>query len=56
MPPRYYTWGPRGYVENASDIEFVPMLWGGKQTEQFEDTIHDSIQNLNITTVLGMNE
>ncbi|KAF7372326.1 Glycoside hydrolase family 128 protein [Mycena venus] len=52
----YYTWGAKGYVNNASEIEFVPMLWGSEQIESFNETIQDSIQTLKITTVLGMNE
>lgn len=53
---RYYTWGPLGYVNNASALDFVPMLWGAKQIASFNETIEDSIRTLNITTVLGMNE
>ncbi|KAJ7877085.1 hypothetical protein B0H14DRAFT_3106460 [Mycena olivaceomarginata] len=47
-PEGYYTWGPQGY--------FVPMLWGTKQINSFQQTIDDNILTLNITTVLGMNE
>jgi len=53
---RYYTWGPQRYVDNASALEFVPMLWGTKQIHSFQKTIDDNILTLNITTVVGMNE
>ncbi|KIJ55498.1 glycoside hydrolase family 128 protein [Sphaerobolus stellatus SS14] len=49
----YYTWSP--YPVNT-DIEFVPLLWGADQTEQWNQTISDTIKTLQPTAVLGMNE
>ncbi len=52
---RYYTWSPKSYVPNTN-IEFVPMLWGGRQTDEFSSTINDTVAGGGVTAVLGMNE
>ncbi|KAK0476835.1 glycoside hydrolase [Armillaria novae-zelandiae] len=51
----YYTWSPKSYVSNAN-IEFVPMLWGGRQTNEFSSSINNTVAGGGITAVLGMNE
>lgn len=50
---RYYTWSPSSI---KSDLEFVPMLWGERQVSQWDATINQTIQELNVTHVLGFNE
>ncbi|KAK0448716.1 glycoside hydrolase [Armillaria borealis] len=51
----YYTWSPKSYVPDTN-IEFVPMLWGGRQTNEFSSTINDTVAGGGVTAVLGMNE
>lgn len=51
---RYYTWSPSGTM--SSDLEFVPMLWGQRQVDQFTQTIQKTIAGGNVKAVLGMNE
>lgn len=50
---RYYSWTP-----NSTDtsLEFVPMLWGASQVQQFSATINQTIANRNVSAVLAMNE
>jgi hypothetical protein len=50
---RYYTWSPSSTQTN---LEFVPMLWGQREVDQFSSTINDTISTGGITAVLGMNE
>ncbi|KAF9268715.1 hypothetical protein L218DRAFT_977190 [Marasmius fiardii PR-910] len=50
----YYSWSPSGGLK--TDIQYVPMLWGEGQVEEFSSTINQTISELNITHVLGMNE
>ncbi|KZS94534.1 hypothetical protein SISNIDRAFT_453466 [Sistotremastrum niveocremeum HHB9708] len=50
----YYTWGPIGV--DTTDIEFVPMLWGADQVDQFTSSINRTLQRTGATAVLGMNE
>ncbi|KAH8828343.1 glycosyl hydrolase catalytic core-domain-containing protein [Flagelloscypha sp. PMI_526] len=56
----YYSWGPEPLdVKHANvnrTLEFVPMLWGTRQVEQFNNTIRTTISNENVTHILGMNE
>ena len=52
---RYYTWSPSSANFNA-DLEFVPMLWGERQVSQWDSTINETIQDLQVTHVLGFNE
>ncbi|KAH7913285.1 glycoside hydrolase [Hygrophoropsis aurantiaca] len=49
----YYTWSP--YSINA-DVEFVPMLWGQSQVNEFAASIDQTISREHVTAVLGMNE
>jgi len=49
----HYSWSPYGF---PTSIEFVPMLWGTRQIDQFTSTIQQSISQLNVTHILGMNE
>jgi len=51
----YYTWGPLG-VDTTDSIEFVPMLWGTDQVDQFTSTVNRTLQRTGATAVLGMNE
>ncbi|KAK0240738.1 glycoside hydrolase [Armillaria nabsnona] len=51
----YYTWSPKSYVPDTN-IGFVPMLWGGRQTDEFSSTINDTVAGGDVTAVLGMNE
>ncbi|KAK0462613.1 glycoside hydrolase [Desarmillaria tabescens] len=51
----YYTWSPKSYIP-GTNIEFVPMLWGSKETEEFSSTINDTLAGGGVTAVLGMNE
>ena len=50
---RYYTWNPDGF---ASDIEFVPMLWGPTQTDDWDTHINSTISSLHVSHVLAFNE
>ena len=50
---RYYTWSPDGFQSN---LEFVPMLWGPTQTDDWDSNINHTIQELNVTHALGFNE
>ncbi|KAF5348650.1 hypothetical protein D9758_006768 [Tetrapyrgos nigripes] len=50
----YYSWSPNPIPR--TDLEFVPMLWGSDQAEEFNSTIEDMISDLGITCALGMNE
>ncbi|THU85685.1 glycoside hydrolase [Dendrothele bispora CBS 962.96] len=50
----YYTWSPDPVAR--TDLEFVPMLWGSNQADEFNSTIDGLISDLGITSVLGMNE
>ncbi|EIN11770.1 hypothetical protein PUNSTDRAFT_131925 [Punctularia strigosozonata HHB-11173 SS5] len=49
----YYSWGPS---PTNTKLEFVPMLWGQSQVDQFSTTINNTIEAGGITAVLGMNE
>ncbi|KAF8913683.1 glycosyl hydrolase catalytic core-domain-containing protein [Mucidula mucida] len=53
----YYTWSPKTYIWQAPDsLEYVPMLWGSNQIDEFTSTINDTLDAGNIHMVLGMNE
>ncbi|CAL1701688.1 unnamed protein product [Somion occarium] len=49
----YYTWGSSSI---NTDLEFVPMLWGQNQVEQWKHTIQQIIKQRHVTHVLGFNE
>ncbi|KAI0058321.1 glycoside hydrolase [Artomyces pyxidatus] len=49
----YYTWGP-SYFD--TDLEFVPMLWGSDQANQWQGTINQTIQERHVQAVLAFNE
>ncbi|KAH9943114.1 glycosyl hydrolase catalytic core-domain-containing protein [Epithele typhae] len=49
----YYTWSPS---PTQADLEFVPMLWGTNQVDQWDGTINKTVQDLHVTHVLGFNE
>ncbi|KAI0751421.1 glycosyl hydrolase catalytic core-domain-containing protein [Daedaleopsis nitida] len=49
----YYTWSPS---PAKASIEFVPMLWGQRQVQQWDSSINDTIRRLNTTHALGFNE
>lgn len=53
---RYYTWSPQPLSRSPSELEFVPMLWGQRQVEDFTSSINNTISSLSVTSVLGMNE
>lgn len=50
---RYYTWSPDGFQSN---LEFVPMLWGPAQTDDWNNNIDNTISSLHVTHALGFNE
>lgn len=52
-PARYYDWSPYPTIK---DVEYVPMLWGKRQIDQFVNTINQTIAEYKVTHVLGMNE
>ncbi|KZV75663.1 glycoside hydrolase family 128 protein [Peniophora sp. CONT] len=49
----YYTWGPS--PDSAATIEFVPMLWGTKQLDEWS-SINQTIEENKVVNVLGFNE
>jgi hypothetical protein len=51
---RYYTWSPSTGVN--TDLEFVPLLWGANQINEWQSTINQTIANRNVKAVLGFNE
>ncbi|KAK7015637.1 hypothetical protein R3P38DRAFT_2543365 [Favolaschia claudopus] len=55
--PWYYNWNFQ-VSDDASGlpVEFVPMLWGQAQADEFSDTIVSTLQSTNATAILGMNE
>ncbi|KAJ7647002.1 glycosyl hydrolase catalytic core-domain-containing protein [Roridomyces roridus] len=53
----YYTWGLSSVDD--TDLDFVPMLWGQKDIEQWtdaQDGINATIAQRKPTAILGMNE
>lgn len=50
---RYYTWSPSPI---RSGLEFVPMLWGEDQVQQFAQTMNETVANNKVSAVLGFNE
>ncbi|QRV90235.1 glycoside hydrolase family 128 protein [Ceratobasidium sp. AG-Ba] len=53
----YYTWSPTSWVRPPPALEFVPMLWGGKDVEDFSQAVTSaSIASNGWTHILGMNE
>ncbi|ELU37308.1 glycosyl hydrolase catalytic core domain-containing protein [Rhizoctonia solani AG-1 IA] len=55
--PRYYTWSPNSWVQPPPNLEFVPMLWGGKDASTFAKAVTpDSVAANGWTHILGMNE
>ncbi|ESK92058.1 glycosyl hydrolase 53 domain-containing protein [Moniliophthora roreri MCA 2997] len=51
----YYSWSPQSGVK-STELEYVPMLWGKNQVEEFNATINQTITNLNVKAILGFNE
>ncbi|KAI0824605.1 glycosyl hydrolase catalytic core-domain-containing protein [Trametes gibbosa] len=49
----YYNWSPDPI---RTDIEFVPMLWGTRQTSDWDNNINRTIQQYHVTHLLGFNE
>ncbi|EUC57603.1 glycoside hydrolase catalytic core protein [Rhizoctonia solani AG-3 Rhs1AP] len=53
----YYTWAPTSWVQPRPNIEYVPMLWGGKDVSAFAKAVTGaSIASNGWTHILGMNE
>ncbi|KIY62007.1 glycoside hydrolase family 128 protein [Cylindrobasidium torrendii FP15055 ss-10] len=53
----YYTWSPKTYIwQPPSGIEYVPMLWGNRQLDEWKATINDTLKAGGVTKILGMNE
>ncbi|KAL1722008.1 glycosyl hydrolase catalytic core-domain-containing protein [Schizophyllum commune] len=50
----YYTWSPSPV--RGLDLEFVPMYWGERQTEQFSESINDTIDAYDVKHILAFNE
>lgn len=50
---RYYTWSPN-FVDTA--LEYVPMLWGERQVQQWMGTINQTISAQKVTHALAFNE
>ena len=50
---RYYTWSPNSI---DTPLEYVPMLWGERQIEQWTNTINQTIRTRRSTHALGFNE
>ncbi|KAK7036957.1 glycosyl hydrolase catalytic core-domain-containing protein [Favolaschia claudopus] len=53
----YYNWNFL-VSDDASGlpVEFVPMLWGQAQADEFSDTIVSTLQSTDATAILGMND
>ncbi|KAK7045617.1 hypothetical protein VNI00_007450 [Paramarasmius palmivorus] len=51
----FYSWSPQTGVRD-SELEYVPMLWGKNQVEEFNATINQTISDLNVSVILGFNE
>ncbi|CAE6428327.1 unnamed protein product [Rhizoctonia solani] len=53
----YYTWSPTSWVQPPPNLEYVPMLWGGKDVSAFAKAVtRASVASNGWTHVLGMNE
>ncbi|CAE6443381.1 unnamed protein product [Rhizoctonia solani] len=53
----YYTWSPTSWVQPPPNLEYVPMLWGGKDVSAFTKAVTPaSIASKGWTHILGMNE
>ncbi|KAG8713431.1 hypothetical protein FRC09_018733 [Ceratobasidium sp. 395] len=53
----FYDWTPTSWVQPPPNLEFVPMLWGGKDADTFSRAVNSaSIASNGWTHVLGMNE
>lgn len=50
---RYHTWSPDSV---DTTLEYVPMLWGEQQVEEWKNTINGTIHARNVTHALGFNE
>ncbi|VDB96641.1 unnamed protein product [Peniophora sp. CBMAI 1063] len=50
----YYTWNPS--PDDSATVEFVPMLWGTSQLDQWSSTINQTIEGKKVANVLGFNE
>ena len=50
---RYYTWSPDS-IDTA--LEYVPMLWGERQVEDWTNTINKTISTRKVTHSLAFNE
>jgi hypothetical protein len=55
-----YSWGARHVDEQPKEIEFVPMIWGGRDPDRVRDTIETDvmpeIQSGRVKRLLGFNE
>ncbi|KAG8681748.1 hypothetical protein FRC08_015426, partial [Ceratobasidium sp. 394] len=52
----YFTWSPTSWVTPPPALEYVPQLWGGRDSALFASTINStSIASNGIKNVLGMN-
>lgn len=53
----YYNWAPTPSADLNQNLQFVPMLWGSGNSENFYTTVKRSIDDgANVTWVLGFNE
>lgn len=50
---RYYTWSP-GSIDTT--LEYVPMLWGERQIDQWTNTLNRTIGTRRVTHALAFNE
>lgn len=51
---RYYTWSP--WPTNNTGIEFVPMLWGKDQINDFTSTLGNTLTSNQVSAALAFNE
>ncbi|KZV98775.1 hypothetical protein EXIGLDRAFT_831991 [Exidia glandulosa HHB12029] len=50
----YYHWSETPDIDQ--NIDFAPMLWGERDVEGWQETIGDTLDTTNVSTLLGMNE
>lgn len=50
----YYHWSETPDIRE--NLDFAPMLWGSRDAEGWQETIGDTIDEYNVSTLLGMNE
>ncbi|KAH7099680.1 glycosyl hydrolase catalytic core-domain-containing protein [Auriculariales sp. MPI-PUGE-AT-0066] len=51
----YYLWTENDWVKYPG-LEFVPMLWGERDVQNFTATINNTLAASNVTHILGFNE